>query len=121
VTLHLSLPFPEKFIGILHHPELSAIYNIAQRTHIINLKLAGYSNYSTSVDVQANQIIQVPAALVPGRGIIPVPTRVDLSTGYHYQCSGNLCGCHVIPILEIISDPYGSLFYVTLPHCQGKR
>jgi hypothetical protein len=57
----------------------ATIYNVAAGTHIINLKLARYSDWSTSVDVQANQIVQVPATLVPGSGTILVLTRAGLS------------------------------------------
>jgi hypothetical protein len=55
------------------------IYNVAPGNHIINLKLAGYSDYSTSVDVPANQIVQVPATFIPGSGGTPVPTRAGLT------------------------------------------
>jgi hypothetical protein len=55
------------------------IYNVPVGTHIINMNLAGYSDWSTSVDVQANQIVQVPATLVPGSGTVPVSTRAGLS------------------------------------------
>jgi hypothetical protein len=55
------------------------IYNVAPGTHIINLHLNGYSDYSTSVDVPANQVVQVPATLVPSGGTAAVPTRAGLS------------------------------------------
>ncbi len=55
------------------------IYNVAPGTHIINLQLAGYSDYSTSVDVPANQVIQVPVTFIPGSGSTTVPTRAGLS------------------------------------------
>jgi hypothetical protein len=55
------------------------IYNVAPGTHIINMQLTGYSNWSTSVDVPANQIVQVPATLTPISGTLPVPTRAGLS------------------------------------------
>jgi hypothetical protein len=55
------------------------IYNVAPGTHIINLKLAGYSDYSTSVDVPANQVVQVPATFIPGGGPATVPTRAGLT------------------------------------------
>jgi hypothetical protein len=55
------------------------IYNTASGTHIINMKLAGYSDWSTSVDVPANQIVQVPATLAPAGETVPVPTRAGLS------------------------------------------
>ena len=54
------------------------IYNVAVGTHIINMKLAGYDDWSTSVDVPANQIVQVSATFVPG-STTPVPTRTGLS------------------------------------------
>jgi hypothetical protein len=55
------------------------IYNVAPGTHIVNLHLNGYSDWSTSVDVPANQVVQVSATLVPGSGTAPVPTRAGLS------------------------------------------
>jgi hypothetical protein len=55
------------------------IYNVAPGTHIINMQLTGYSNWSTSVDVSANQIVQVPATLTPIHGTLPAPTRAGLS------------------------------------------
>jgi hypothetical protein len=55
------------------------IYNIAPGTHIVNMKLGGYSDWSTSVDVPANQMVQVPAIFVPGNGTTPLPTRAPLS------------------------------------------
>jgi hypothetical protein len=48
------------------------IYNVAAGFHIINMKLPGYSDWSSSVDVPANQMVQVSATLVPGSGTIPV-------------------------------------------------
>lgn len=57
------------------------IYNVATGTHIINMKLAGYDDWSTSVDVPANQIVQVFATFVPGSGSTPIPTRTGLSHG----------------------------------------
>ena len=55
------------------------IYNIAPGTHIVNLHLNGYSDWSTSIDVPANQVIQVSATMVPGNGSATVPTRAGLS------------------------------------------
>ena len=55
------------------------IYNVAPGTHIINLQLSGYSDWSTSVNVPANQVVQVPATLVPGSGTTTAPTRAGLS------------------------------------------
>jgi hypothetical protein len=55
------------------------IYNVAPGAHIVNLHLNGYSDWSTSVDVPANQVVQVPATLVAGSGTAPVPTRAGLS------------------------------------------
>ena len=43
------------------------------------MKLAGYDDWSTSVDVQANQVVQVSAIFVPGSGTTPVPTRAGLT------------------------------------------
>jgi hypothetical protein len=51
------------------------IYNVAPGTHIVNMKLAGYSDWSSSVDVPANQAVQVTATLAPGSGTLPVPGR----------------------------------------------
>lgn len=56
------------------------IYNEASGTHIITLELPGYSDWSTSVDVPAGQIVQVPATFAPGSGTPPVPTHAGLST-----------------------------------------
>jgi hypothetical protein len=55
------------------------IYNIASGPHVINIQLTGYSDWSTSVNVPANQIVQVPATLVPISGSLPAPTRAGLS------------------------------------------
>ncbi len=55
------------------------IYNVAPGTHIVNLKLSGYSDWSTSVDVPVNQMVQVPAIFVPGNGTAPLPTHTPLS------------------------------------------
>jgi hypothetical protein len=54
------------------------IYNVAPGTHIVNMKLAGYSDWSSSVDVPSNQMAQVHATLAPG-STLPVPTRPGLS------------------------------------------
>ena len=55
------------------------IYNVAAGTHIINMNLPGYSDWSTSADIQAGQVVQITATLVPGSGAVPVPTRAGLS------------------------------------------
>ncbi len=55
------------------------IYNVAPGTHIINMKLPGYSDWSTSVNVPGGQVTQVPAVFQAGSGTIPVPTRAVLS------------------------------------------
>ncbi|MGA2913789.1 MAG: PEGA domain-containing protein [Methanoregula sp.] len=55
------------------------IYNVASGTHIINMKLPGYSDWSSSVDVQGGQVAQVAAVFAPGSGTTPVPTRTELS------------------------------------------
>jgi hypothetical protein len=55
------------------------IYNLATGSHIVNMKLAGYSDWSSSVDVQANQMQTVAATFVPGNGTIPVSTRAGVS------------------------------------------
>ena len=46
---------------------------------VVQAALSGYSDWSTSVDVPANQVVQVPAALVPVTSTAPVPTRAGLS------------------------------------------
>jgi len=55
------------------------IYNVATGNHIINMKLAGYSDWSSSVDVAPNQVAQVHATLSAGSGTLPVPTKPGLS------------------------------------------
>ncbi len=55
------------------------IYNVAPGTHIINMKLPGYSDWSTSVNVPGGQVTQVPAVFQAGSGTIPVQTRAVLS------------------------------------------
>jgi hypothetical protein len=55
------------------------IYNVAAGTHIVNIRLTGYSDWSTSANVPANQMVQVPATLAPGSGTVPVSTRAGLS------------------------------------------
>jgi hypothetical protein len=55
------------------------IYNVAPGTHIVNVHLNGFNDWSTSVDVPANQVVQVPATLVPGSGTATAPTRAGLS------------------------------------------
>jgi len=54
------------------------IYDIMARTHIINLQLSGYDSWSTSTDVAAGQIVEVPATLVPAAGATTSPTRAGL-------------------------------------------
>ena len=51
------------------------IYNMAAGNHIVNLKLTGFSDFSTSVDVPAGQVVQVPATFAPGQA----PTHAALS------------------------------------------
>ncbi len=55
------------------------IYNAATGPHTINLHLTGYDDSSTSVNVAANQVVQVPATLVAASGTTPAPTRAGLS------------------------------------------
>jgi hypothetical protein len=55
------------------------IYNLGTGSHIINMKLPGYSDWSTSVDVSANQMVQVSAKLTPGSGAVPVTPSIGLS------------------------------------------
>lgn len=49
------------------------IYNVASGSHIVNMKLPGYNDYSTSVDVLAGQVAQVTAVLEKG-STAPAPT-----------------------------------------------
>jgi hypothetical protein len=53
-----------------------SIYNVAPGDHIVNMKIAGYADWSTSVRVQAGQVLQVPATFTPGGN--PVATRAAL-------------------------------------------
>jgi hypothetical protein len=52
------------------------IYNVAPGNHIVNMKLAGSSDWSTSVQVDAGQVVAVPATFTPSGS--PVPTRAGL-------------------------------------------
>jgi hypothetical protein len=54
------------------------IYNVASGDHIVNMKLAGYSDWSGSLSVQPGQVAQVAATFSPGTGGTPVPTRAGL-------------------------------------------
>jgi hypothetical protein len=53
-----------------------SIYNVVPGNHIVNMKMGGYADWSTSVQVQAGQILQVPATFIPGGN--PVATRAAL-------------------------------------------
>jgi hypothetical protein len=55
------------------------IYNVATGSHIINLKLPGYSDWSSSVDVSGNQMVQVSAKLTPGSGSVSATPSIGLS------------------------------------------
>jgi hypothetical protein len=55
------------------------IYNVTTGTHIINMKLAGYSDWSSSVDVPANQAVHVSATLTPGTATKPILPGIPLS------------------------------------------
>jgi hypothetical protein len=55
------------------------IYNVATGTHIINMKLAGYNDWSSSADVPANQVVRVSATLTPGTGSKPILPGIPLS------------------------------------------
>ena len=55
------------------------IYNVAPETHIVNMKLPGYSDWSTSVNVPGGQVTQVPAVFEAASGTLPVTTRAALS------------------------------------------
>ena len=54
------------------------IYNVAPGDHIINMKLAGYNDWSSSVSVAGGQAAQVTATLSPGSGATPAPTRAGI-------------------------------------------
>jgi hypothetical protein len=51
------------------------IYNVAPGTHIVNVHLNGFSDWSTSVDVTANQVVQVSATMTPGTGTATTPAH----------------------------------------------
>jgi hypothetical protein len=55
------------------------IYNVAAGTHIINIKLTGYSDWSSSVNVPVNQVAQVSATLTKGSGTVSVTPSIGLS------------------------------------------
>jgi hypothetical protein len=55
------------------------IYGVAAGTHIINIKLAGYADWSSSVNVQAGQMVPVTATLTPGTTAAPSATRAPLT------------------------------------------
>jgi hypothetical protein len=55
------------------------IYNVGPGNHIINMKLPGYSDWSTSVDVTANQVAQVSATLTQGSGTVSGTPGIGLS------------------------------------------
>jgi hypothetical protein len=69
------------------------IYNVAAGTHIVNINLTGYTDWSGSIDVPANQMIQVPATLVPGGGTTPGLTQVPLSL---LTILGGLAACAIV-------------------------
>jgi hypothetical protein len=69
------------------------IYNLAAGTHIVNINLAGYNDWSESIDVPADQMIQVPATLIPGGGTTPGPTRVAPSL---LTLLGSLAACVIV-------------------------
>jgi len=73
------------------------VYNVPSGTHIVNIDLAGYTGWSGSVDVPPGQIVQLPAALVPGGGS-PVPTRAGLSQA---PLSGIIAICLAAVFLRI--------------------
>ena len=54
------------------------IYDVAPGDHVINMKLAGYSDWSGSATVQSGQVAQVAAQFAPGSAPGPVPTRAPL-------------------------------------------
>jgi hypothetical protein len=54
------------------------IYNVAPGDHIVNMKLAGNSDWSGSLTVQPGQVAQVAATFTPGTGTSPAPTRAGL-------------------------------------------
>ena len=54
------------------------IYDVAPGDHIINMKLAGYSDWSGSATVQSGQVAQVAAQFAPGGSPAAAPTRTGL-------------------------------------------
>jgi hypothetical protein len=54
------------------------IYNVASGTHVINMKLAGYADWSSSVNVPAGQMVPVAASFTPGTAAGPSTTRASL-------------------------------------------
>jgi hypothetical protein len=55
------------------------IYDVASGTHIVNMKLAGYADWSDSVSVPAGQIVPVAAVFTAGTSAAPSSTRSPLS------------------------------------------
>jgi len=55
------------------------IYNVAAGSHVVNIRLGGYSDWSSSASVAENQIALVSATLVPSGGAAPVATRTPLA------------------------------------------
>lgn len=56
-----------------------SVYNVAAGSHIVNIHLAEFSDWSSSVVVPANQVVQVSATLTPAAGSSPSPNRVALT------------------------------------------
>ncbi len=54
------------------------IYNVPPGAHIVNMKLNGYADWSSSTDVPSGQVTQVAASLAPGTAGTPSPTRAAL-------------------------------------------
>lgn len=57
------------------------IYNVAPGPHIINVQLAGYTGWSSSVNVVAGQVAQVTAPLSPGTSTAASLTPISLMPG----------------------------------------
>jgi hypothetical protein len=64
------------------------IYNISAGSHIVNIRLAGYADWSGSVDVPVSQVAQVPATLTPAGSAVPAATRTSAAPS---TIAGALC------------------------------
>jgi len=57
------------------------IYDVAPGDHIVNMKLAGYSDWSGSATVQSGQVAQVAAQFAPSSAPAAAATRTALPVG----------------------------------------